>query len=87
VTGGYTYQDFRPKNKSNYNFENNNTTVESFIPTRYNLQSFFARTNLTIADKYIVTASLDGWYRDLQDYRWSNFPAVAVAWKLNEESF
>jgi iron complex outermembrane receptor protein len=57
VTGGYTYQDFRPKNKSNYNFENNNTTVESFIPTRYNLQSFFARTNLTIADKYIVTAS------------------------------
>jgi iron complex outermembrane receptor protein len=76
------------KNKSNYNFENNNT-IESFIPTRYNLQSFFARTNLTIADKYIVTASFrrDGTSRFTADYRWSNFPAVAVALKLNEESF
>jgi TonB-linked SusC/RagA family outer membrane protein len=90
LTGGYTYQDFRDsKNKSNYNFENNRATVESFIPTRYNLQSFFARTNLTIADKYVVTASYrrDGTSRFTADYRWSNFPAVAVAWKLNEESF
>lgn len=90
VTGGYTYQDFQDsKNKSNYNFQNDVTTIESFTPYRINLQSFFARTNITIADKYILTASYrrDGTSRFTPDYRWSNFPAVAVAWKLNEESF
>jgi TonB-linked SusC/RagA family outer membrane protein len=90
VTGGYTYQDFQDsKNKSNYNFQNDVTTIESFTPSRINLQSFFARTNITIADKYILTASFrrDGTSRFTADYRWSNFPAVAMAWKLNEESF
>lgn len=90
LTGGYTYQDFQDsKNKSNYNFQNDVTTIESFTPSRINLQSFFARTNITIADKYILTASYrrDGTSRFTPDYRWSNFPAVAVAWKLNEESF
>lgn len=90
VTGGYSYQDFREsKHKSGYNFENNVTTEELFTPTRINLQSFFARTNITIADKYLVTMSYrrDGTSRFTTDYRWSNFPAVAVAWKLNEENF
>jgi TonB-linked SusC/RagA family outer membrane protein len=90
VTGGYSYQDFKEsKHKSGYNFENNLTTEELFTPTRINLQSFFARTNITIADKYLVTMSYrrDGTSRFTPEYRWSNFPAVAVAWKLNEESF
>ncbi|MBF4473346.1 SusC/RagA family TonB-linked outer membrane protein [Flavobacterium sp. HJJ] len=90
VTGGYTYQDFREdKNRSNYNFENNTTTVDVVIPTHINLQSFFGRANITVADKYLLTASIrrDGTSRFTQDYRWSNFPAVSVAWKLNEEGF
>ncbi|RKS99752.1 TonB-dependent receptor [Flavobacterium sp. 123] len=90
VTGGYDYQDFQDsKHRSSFNFENNKTTEELFTPTRINLQSFFARTNVTIADKYLVTLSYrrDGTSRFTSDYRWSNFPAVAVAWKLNEENF
>ncbi|MFV5684806.1 SusC/RagA family TonB-linked outer membrane protein [Flavobacterium sp. GB2R13] len=90
VTGGYSYQDFKEsKHKSGYNFENNLTTEELFTPTRINLQSFFARTNITIADKYLVTMSYrrDGTSRFTPEYRWSNFPAVAVAWKVNEENF
>ncbi|TDP03816.1 SusC/RagA family TonB-linked outer membrane protein [Flavobacterium sp. 245] len=90
VTGGYTYQDFREeKNKSNYNFENDVNTVELFTPTHINLQSFFGRANFTVADKYLATVSIrrDGTSRFTEDYRWSNFPAVSVAWKLNEESF
>ncbi|WP_316635190.1 TonB-dependent receptor [uncultured Flavobacterium sp.] len=90
VTGGYTYQDFREeKNKSNNNFENDKKTVELFTPTRINLQSFFGRANFTVADKYLVTASIrrDGTSRFTEQYRWSNFPAVSVAWKLNEEGF
>ncbi len=90
VTGGYTYQDFREeKNKSNYNFENDVNTVELFTPTHINLQSFFGRANFTVADKYLATVSIrrDGTSRFTEDYRWSNFPAVSVAWKLNEENF
>ncbi|WP_035645824.1 TonB-dependent receptor [Flavobacterium sp. ASV13] len=90
VTGGYTYQDFREeKNKSNYNFENDVNTVELFTPTHINLQSFFGRANFTVADKYLATVSLrrDGTSRFTEQYRWSNFPAVSVAWKLNEENF
>lgn len=90
VTGGYNYQDFREeKNKSNYNFEKNTTTVELFTPTRINLQSFFGRANFTVADKYLATVSFrrDGTSRFTPEYRWSNFPAASVAWKLNEENF
>jgi iron complex outermembrane receptor protein len=89
-TGGYSYQDFRDsKNKTNYNFENDQNNIELFTPTNINLQSFFARTNISVADKYLVTLSLrrDGTSRFTEQNRWSNFPAVAVAWKLNEESF
>ncbi|MEN2399786.1 TonB-dependent receptor [Flavobacterium sp. MC2016-06] len=90
VTGGYTYQDFREeKNKSNYNFENDKTTVELFTPTHINLQSFFGRANFTVADKYLMTVSIrrDGTSRFTEENRWSNFPAVSAAWKLNEENF
>ena len=90
VTGGYTYQDFKEsKNKSSYNVERGVANVELFTPTRINLQSFFARTNITIADKYLVTLSYrrDGTSRFTEEFRWSNFPAVAVGWKLNEENF
>nr|WP_315251636.1 TonB-dependent receptor [uncultured Flavobacterium sp.] len=90
VTGGYTYQDFREeKNKSNYTFDNDITNLELFIPTHINLQSFFGRANFTVADKYLMTLSIrrDGTSRFTEDYRWSNFPAASVAWKLNEEGF
>ncbi|MRX66543.1 iron complex outermembrane recepter protein [Flavobacterium resistens] len=90
VTGGYTYQDFREeKTKSNYSYDTNNTVVELSLPTHINLQSFFGRANITVADKYLLTASIrrDGTSRFTKDYRWSNFPAVSVAWKLNEEGF
>jgi hypothetical protein len=51
------------------------------------LQSFFARTNLPIADKYIVTASTDVMVP--QDLRQIIDGVISqpVAWKLNEESF
>lgn len=90
ITGGYTYQDFREeKNKSNYNFENDKNTVELFTPTHINLQSFFGRANISVADKYLLTLSIrhDGTSRFTEENRWSNFPAASVAWKLNEESF
>ena len=90
VTGGYSYQDFRESlYAKNYNFESKNITVDPNFPSRINLQSFFARTNISIADKYLVTLSYrrDGTSRFTPEFRWANFPAVALAWKLNEENF
>jgi TonB-linked SusC/RagA family outer membrane protein len=90
LTGGYSYQDFRDNgNGSSFNFQNNITVAGVPVPSRVNLQSFFARTNITIADKYLITASFrrDGTSRFTEANRWANFPAVAVAWKLNEENF
>jgi iron complex outermembrane receptor protein len=90
VTGGYSYQDFRETyNSSTFNFQNNRTNTNPVIPTRINLQSYFARTNVTIADKYLLTLSYrrDGTSRFTESNRWANFPAVALAWKLNEENF
>lgn len=90
LTGGYSYQDFRDNgNGSSYNFENNVTVAGVPVPSRVNLQSFFARTNISVADKYLVTLSYrrDGTSRFTESNRWANFPAVAVAWKINEEDF
>ncbi len=90
VTGGYSYQDFREfYNSSNFEFQTKNTTSPPSFPSRINLQSFFARTNITIADKYLLTLSYrrDGTSRFTETNRWANFPAVALAWKLNEENF
>ena len=90
VTGGYSYQDFRDSNDgSSYNFQNNKITPAVPVPSRVNLQSFFARGNFTIADKYLLTLSYrrDGTSRFTKENRWANFPAVALAWKMNEESF
>ena len=90
VTGGYDYQDFtNSRHDSSFNFGNNKITEGIFTPTRVNLQSFFARTNITVADKYLLTLSYrrDGTSRYTPELRWANFPAVAIGWKLNEEDF
>ncbi|MBL7474016.1 SusC/RagA family TonB-linked outer membrane protein [Robertkochia sediminum] len=53
------------------------------------LQSFFGRVNYTIADKYIVTATLraDGSTRFGPNNKYGYFPSAAVAWKIHEEDF
>jgi len=88
ITGGYSYQGFRNENRSVSTIASTNvTTDQSFGPTRYNIQSLFGRANVTIADKYLITLSYrrDATSRFTEEYRWSDFPAAAVAWKINEE--
>ncbi|MDC6365509.1 MULTISPECIES: SusC/RagA family TonB-linked outer membrane protein [Flavobacteriaceae] len=53
------------------------------------LQSFFARVNYTLADKYLFTATLraDGSSRFGGNNQYGYFPSAAVAWKLHEEDF
>ncbi len=51
--------------------------------------SYFGRLIYTYNNKYILTASIrtDGSSRFPSTNRYGVFPAVAVAWKLNEETF
>ena len=53
------------------------------------LQSYFARVNFSISDKYLLTASIrrDGSTRFGGDNKYGNFPSFAFKWRLSEESF
>ena len=55
---------------------------------QWNLSSYFAKVNYTFNRKYLFAALMrrDGTSR-LKNYRWSNFPALSVGWKMNEEDF
>ena len=56
---------------------------------RHSLISYYARLNYSYNSRYIITASLrrDGTSRFNEDNRWGTFPSVALAWRVNEESF
>ncbi|MBK8943991.1 MAG: SusC/RagA family TonB-linked outer membrane protein [Ignavibacteriae bacterium] len=91
LTGGYSYQHFYNEGK------NSNRAWDATLPgarttpykNEYFLISFFGRMNYTLLDKYLLTFTLrnDGSSRFSEDNRWGLFPAVALAWKLTEESF
>lgn len=53
------------------------------------LLSFFGRVNYTFKDRYLLTATLraDATSRFSKDNRWGIFPAVALGWRISEESF
>ncbi|MHA7829528.1 MAG: SusC/RagA family TonB-linked outer membrane protein [Flagellimonas sp.] len=53
------------------------------------LQSFFARANYTLMNKFLFTATVraDGSSRFSENNRYGYFPSGAFAWKLNEEDF
>jgi len=53
------------------------------------LQSYFARVNYTIANKYLFTATVraDGSSSFGSENQYGYFPSGAFAWKINEEDF
>jgi TonB-linked SusC/RagA family outer membrane protein len=59
----------------------------------YNLQSrglsYFGRLQYSLKDRYILTGTIrrDGSSNFGADNRWGNFPSVAAAWRISEESF
>lgn len=99
IQAGHSYQNF--KNDGNQNrFDYDVVTGQRYEiinqdnpNNRYydvlNLQSYFARTNIDLGNKYLLTLSLraDGSSLFTEDNRWGYFPAAALAWKIKEESF
>jgi len=61
---------------------------DSFL-TANRLISFFARTNVTLFEKYLLTASVraDGSSRFGESNRWGIFPSGAIAWRVLQEDW
>ncbi len=102
---GYEYQDFEfrgngmyvrgfdlPNNPINVNSISNSDTqnrqVGSFAE-RSELQSFFARADFGVNDKYLLTATVraDGSTKFGDNNKYGVFPSVAAAWNLHNEDF
>jgi iron complex outermembrane receptor protein len=94
ATAGYGWQHFEREGVDfNHSWEKTNgvydgKNLSGFKNENY-LISFFGRVNYTYMDKYLLTATMrnDGSSRFSDDTRWGWFPALALAWKIDEESF
>lgn len=68
-------------------------TVEALTANYYDqtdfIQSYFGRGNFTIADKYLITATVrvDGSSKFGPENKYGVFPSGAVAWKIHDEAF
>ena len=105
VLVGHSYQDFvtNVSNFASFSYRAvadvnkplKRDTIAGSEPTfltdkpEYRLESYLGRANITINNKYLITASIrrDASSKFSKDNRIGYFPAVAVAWKLKDEFF
>ncbi|MFI8602859.1 SusC/RagA family TonB-linked outer membrane protein [Cellulophaga baltica] len=99
VQGGYSYQNFENDGtKKIFRYDDETGIREELVDpnnltNRYfnvlNLQSFFGRTNIDLANQFLVTLSFraDGSSLFTKENRWGYFPAAAVAWKIGKAGF
>jgi len=93
VTGGYSYQIFEARNFNTGNLLDPTAAAVSLnvtdIPTDTVLLAYFARTNLSYKDKYLLTFSVrqDNSSRFSKENRAGWFPAASFAWKMKDEFF
>lgn len=92
LTAGYSYQDWQTRTPFAPTYFGNGTQdpltgIDSF--TQNTLLSYFARLNYTFNGRYLLTASLrrDASSRFSKDNRVGYFPAVALAWRIDQEGF
>ncbi|MBQ9231671.1 MAG: TonB-dependent receptor [Prevotella sp.] len=91
VMAGYSWQHFYNKTTDYKQSNDGNNTEYATTPlfkTESFLVSFFGRLNYAFMDRYLLTATIrrDGTSR-FQNNKWGVFPAVALAWRVNEENF
>ena len=57
--------------------------------TNEKLESFLARLNYSLYDKYLFTASVraDGSSKFNKDNQWGTFPSGSIAWRISQEDF
>ncbi len=103
AVAGYTSQSWESSSSgmSAKGFPNDNLGADGFayasnivsLPvTKYQqwyLQSYLARVNYTINDKYLLTLTgrTDGSSRLAAGHKWDFFPSVALGWNIYKEQF
>ncbi|MBT9392813.1 SusC/RagA family TonB-linked outer membrane protein [Hymenobacter sp. NST-14] len=97
VQAGYSYQDFETQGPlflplrfdrtTLFNTDQVQTVTGYYDPFR--LISYFGRANVTVKDRYLLTATLrnDNTSRFASGNRSGYFPALGLGWRLKEESF
>ena len=88
---GYSWQHFYREgwNKnSNVNHDPDRTSESSYKSENY-LVSFMGRIEYNVLNRYLITftAREDGSSRFVDKNKWGFFPAAAIAWRINNESF
>lgn len=89
-TAGYSYQKFEEERFNSGNLLNPTADFSDVSrATDRVLIGYFARTNLTYKDKYLLTLTYrrDGTSVFAKENQFGNFPAASFAWKLNNEFF
>lgn len=102
ILGGYSYQVFNNKSlidirtqtsTKNVLVKNMNDFKDRFPlfgdTTKSELQSYYARLNYSYKDKYLLTATVrtDGSSKFGSNHKYATFPALALKWKIINESF
>lgn len=94
-TNIFNYPAFSYRAIADPNHPEKKDTIQGSEPTfatdkpQYRLESYLGRVNITIANNYLLTASLrrDASSKFSPENRVGYFPAVAAAWKLREVVF
>jgi TonB-linked SusC/RagA family outer membrane protein len=73
-----------------YNLQAASTIIDkgTFLE-EWGIMSFMSRINYTFDDRYVATVTYrrDGSSRLAEGKKWADFPSVALAWRIKEESF
>lgn len=91
--GNYSYvaaKDFPDNEKQSFNLNDETITSATYVtqtPTK--LMSYFTRFQYSYDSRYIISGSMrwDGSSRFGADNRFSFFPAVSAAWRIDQEKF
>ncbi|WP_276482857.1 SusC/RagA family TonB-linked outer membrane protein [Paraflavitalea pollutisoli] len=67
----------------------NNTVNMSSYKNNHKLIGFFTRANYVYDDKYMLMVSIrhEGSSKFGENYKWGNFPAASIGWRINRENF
>lgn len=81
----FTFLELREKGLSYAGSVTHRTPVQS----DYQLLSYLARLNVSLYDKYLITASFraDGSSKFAKGHQWGYFPSASVAWRMEQEEF
>lgn len=74
---------------ANFGLADGTLTTTSKVNANDNLASFFGRFNYNYKDRYLLTLTMraDGSSKFAPGNQWGYFPAAALAWRINQESF